>query len=301
LENKNIKIFVSYSWDSEEHKKWVLKLADDLSQYIHVSLDQYDLSAGKPINLFVEEKIKESDKVLILMTPEYASRADKRVKGAGYEYSIINTDLARNLEIYKDKSKYIPILRSGNDNKSIPVYLKQFYYHDMRTDSHYDEKFRDLLKVLSDQPIIPRPLISDRNIFFKQASLDKDNLDFSLMDKIKLLIPDSTKHIILHEELINLSDKTVKTFGSDNYLNLNDLPNSENFQKTINDYEQDIDEFLDVLIVLLYYREYIKFELIEEMFLKILYNKKNATNGYSYIWNHISDYPALISLYELEY
>lgn len=297
--DKNIKVFISYSWDSEEHKMWVFKLADELSKFVHVFLDQYDLTAGKIINLYAEEKIKESDKVLIVMTPEYAMKANKRVKGAGYEYSIINTDLAKNLEIYKDKIKYIPILKSGKENESIPIYLQQFYYLDMRDDTKYDEKFTELLKVLSDKPIKTRPQISNENIIITQTNIVNSHLDIDLVDKIKTLMPDSTKHILLHDELIRLTHKTVKKLTSDIYLNTTDIPNSENFQTIITEYEKDIQEFLDVLIVLLNYSEYIKFDHIEEMFLKILYNKHNETEGYKYIWRHISDYPTLICLYAI--
>ena len=40
-----ISIFISYSWDSEEHKEWTLHLANRLEEFreVHVTLDQYDL------------------------------------------------------------------------------------------------------------------------------------------------------------------------------------------------------------------------------------------------------------------
>jgi hypothetical protein len=31
-----LKIFISYSWDSEDHKAWVRKLADDLEEHDEV-------------------------------------------------------------------------------------------------------------------------------------------------------------------------------------------------------------------------------------------------------------------------
>jgi len=41
-------VFISYSWDSEAHKEWVLNLANNLIKNgIGVLLDQYDPSAGK--------------------------------------------------------------------------------------------------------------------------------------------------------------------------------------------------------------------------------------------------------------
>lgn len=39
--------FISYSWDDEEHKKWVKEFADRLlSDGINAVVDQYDLSLG---------------------------------------------------------------------------------------------------------------------------------------------------------------------------------------------------------------------------------------------------------------
>lgn len=44
------KTFISYAWDSEEHKNWVLKLASDLRRHgVDTILDQWDVRLGNDL------------------------------------------------------------------------------------------------------------------------------------------------------------------------------------------------------------------------------------------------------------
>jgi hypothetical protein len=87
-----IKVFISYSWDDEIHKTWVLKIADKLvCNGIFVYLDRYDLKAGKDITHFMENSLKYADKVLLIMTPNFKNKAEKRKGGVGHETSIGNS------------------------------------------------------------------------------------------------------------------------------------------------------------------------------------------------------------------
>lgn len=79
-------IFISYSWDNEDHKEWVFKLANGLvNNGIDVLLDQYDLSAGNEMTYFME-KAMTADKVVIILAPNYKLKADNREGGVGYEH-----------------------------------------------------------------------------------------------------------------------------------------------------------------------------------------------------------------------
>ena len=47
MESEIKKAFISYAWDNEEHKNWVLKLASDLRHHgIDAILDQWDARLG---------------------------------------------------------------------------------------------------------------------------------------------------------------------------------------------------------------------------------------------------------------
>ena len=54
MAEQNKKVFISYSWDSEEHKNWVLKLATDLRSHgVDVIFDQWDARLGKDLPFFL--------------------------------------------------------------------------------------------------------------------------------------------------------------------------------------------------------------------------------------------------------
>lgn len=49
------KVFISYAWESEEHREWVKALADRLlADGIEAIVDQYDLGLGNRLSQFME-------------------------------------------------------------------------------------------------------------------------------------------------------------------------------------------------------------------------------------------------------
>lgn len=166
-ENKEIppKVFISYSWDNEEHKNWVLNLANNLAKNgIEPILDRYELRAGANAPYFMETALKESDKVLIIFTENYQVKAMKRSGGVGYEYSILNADICKNIT---DNKKYIPILRSGTNETSIPPFLQQLISIYMKDDSKYNEQIKEVLHCIFDKPLIPKPEIGNKPDYLK--------------------------------------------------------------------------------------------------------------------------------------
>lgn len=155
-------IFISYSWDSEEHQKWVLDLANMLFKSgVDVILDKYELKPGKSIPYFVETAIKKADKILMLFTPNYKLKAEKRAGGVGYEYSIMNS------ELYKDQTnneRIIPVLRNGESIDSIPEFMQQYIHIDMRNDDNFENSFKDLLREILDEPEFVKPKIGSNKI-----------------------------------------------------------------------------------------------------------------------------------------
>lgn len=147
-------VFIHYSWDNEENKKWALFLANRLiSDGVEVYFDQYDLKLGSNNNYFME-KISKADKVLLIMTPEYKNKADERKSGIGYEYQIISTEFSKNIAV---NHKFIPVLRKGTSSDSIPVFLQSYLFLDMSTDNEFERKYLELLKNIYDEPLIKKP------------------------------------------------------------------------------------------------------------------------------------------------
>ena len=154
---ENPKVFISYSWDDEEHKIWVLNFASRLRDNgIEVILDRYELQAGKNIPHFMEKSLEEADKVLVVFTENYKLKADGRNGGVGYEYSILNNDIYKNIA---KNSKYIPILKNGTFETSVPSFMQQFIAIDMTDDSQYEEKIKEVTLALYNKPIIEKPVV----------------------------------------------------------------------------------------------------------------------------------------------
>lgn len=78
-------IFVSYSWETPEHKEWVFHLSERLrKEGINVILDRWDLPLGGDRTYFMENSVRISDFVLLVCTPTYAQKSNGRVGGVGY-------------------------------------------------------------------------------------------------------------------------------------------------------------------------------------------------------------------------
>jgi|GEM_PF-3234015 len=159
------KVFISYSWDNdEEHKKWVLNFAYKLAENgVEPILDRF-LSPGESIDYFMEKALRESDKVLIIFTENYNLKAMNREGGVGVEYSILNAELCKNIT---DNKKYIPILRKGRRETSIPLFLQQLMAIYMKDDSKFDEQFKEVLHCIFEKPLIPKPKIGKKPNYLK--------------------------------------------------------------------------------------------------------------------------------------
>ena len=162
-EGKTISVFISYSWDDERHKKWVLNLANRLNDSgIYVILDRFDLNPGDPITHFMENSVNQADKVLLVMTPNYKEKADNRIGGVGYEYSMIIQELYERPE----NKKIIPIRRNGKYDECAPNFLKQYFSHDMTNDATFETDFDYLLRIIKGEdirPVSPQPVQSPTN------------------------------------------------------------------------------------------------------------------------------------------
>ncbi|WP_018343897.1 toll/interleukin-1 receptor domain-containing protein [Cytophaga aurantiaca] len=176
IENSEVKkgksgnpiVFISYSWDDEQHKEWVLNLANRLcSDGIDVILDRFYLKAGKNLPHFVEQSIEKSERIIIVFTPNYKLKADKRVGGVGYEYSIMNSDLYNN---QTDNEKVIPVLRAGSQEESIPTFMQQFIHIDTRNNVNFENSYVDLLREIYNEPAIQKPKLGAKPTFERKTT-----------------------------------------------------------------------------------------------------------------------------------
>ena len=90
---ENPKVFISYCGSNEEYINKVVDFAKRLrSNGIDVVLDQFQMKLGNDMNNFMEKCINDKTitNVLILLSPDYKTKADSRSGGAGIETQIIS-------------------------------------------------------------------------------------------------------------------------------------------------------------------------------------------------------------------
>lgn len=169
------KVFISYSWDSDEHKLWVRSFATRLRKDgIDVILDRWHAVPGDQLPRFMEEAVRESDFVLCICTPNYKERSDKRGGGVGYEGDVMTSEVFIN----RDHRKFIPVLRTGEWQYTGPVWLQGKYYIDLRDDPYSEQNYQDLLATLHNRREEPPPIGSDPA---PKSENDHDDLNKSII------------------------------------------------------------------------------------------------------------------------
>ena len=148
------KVFISYSHDSPEHKQWVSELGTKLRHNgIDAILDQWDLGPGDDITLFMESGLVDSDRVLVVCTDTYVSKANAGEGGVGYERMIVTAQLIQNL----GTNKFIPVIRQASGEEKTPTFLATRMYIDLRDESQFETEFDKLLHELHQVPIVQKP------------------------------------------------------------------------------------------------------------------------------------------------
>jgi hypothetical protein len=148
--------FISYSWDDADHKDWVLKLAIALqSAGVEVLLDQWEAHLGMDLTAFMEQAISRSQYVLLICTPLFCQEANNRRGGVGYEQLIVTGEILDGSPA--SQKKFVPILRRGEVNESLPSYLKSRLFLDFRHDDHFDDAVETLLRHIHAVPLRKKP------------------------------------------------------------------------------------------------------------------------------------------------
>lgn len=163
------KVFISYSWDSEEHKYWVLELAERLTRNgIYVNLDVWRTAPGDSITQFMEKAIMESDFTLVICTKKYYEKSIGRQDGVGYEQQIISSYLLRN----RNSRQFIPIVKEGEfsskENCFIPLFLLGMISIGMREIDDFESAFENLLRAIYKMPKFVAPELGNKPSFLFQ-------------------------------------------------------------------------------------------------------------------------------------
>lgn len=144
---------------------------------IDAILDQWELELGKPIPSFMGKSIEISDRVICIMTPSYKtkSNAEEPKGGVAYESSIMAAETIKNIST----TKFIPLLREGNDNNAIPDFLIGRTYIDMRNDNSFEDRLEELLRNIYNEPKDKKPPIGKKPEYVENKNKEK-NIEIEL-------------------------------------------------------------------------------------------------------------------------
>lgn len=150
----SISVFVSYAVETDAHNNRVLQFVNKLKMNgIDVCVFN-DMKLGERFTTFME-RIDSCDFTLVICTPEYKKRADKRSGGVGYEWNIVTSSVASAF----DERRFIPILFSGDWDTSMPIWAKGKRGVDFRFG--FDGEFETLLDAFEEYETMRRVEILD--------------------------------------------------------------------------------------------------------------------------------------------
>ncbi|MDF2958610.1 MAG: protein-transrane prediction [Paenibacillus sp.] len=170
-ESKVPLVFISYCWTSEEHKEWILKLAERLISQsgVDVILDRWHGVIGQDRFLFMEESIERADKVLVICDKNYCEKANNRLGGVGTESQIITPELYRDTK----QDKFIPIslVQEKNGDYLLPNFFKSRFALGMINPQNFESDYKVLERLIWQEPELKPPARGERPNFSKNESV----------------------------------------------------------------------------------------------------------------------------------
>ncbi len=172
------KVFISYSHDTQEHKKWVLELASRLrNNGIDAILDQFELQPGDDIPHFMEKHLSTSSKILMICTEKYVDKANKGQGGVGYEKMIVTSNLMKRI----DENKIIPLIRQVASTE-VPTFLRSKLFINFSNKDDYEFAYDELVRTIHDSPLFKKPEVGNNP--FKPIEKEKIDGDIDFLHSI---------------------------------------------------------------------------------------------------------------------
>lgn len=179
MSSKQEKVFISYSWDSDEHQEWIAYLVRSLRMEGYAADFDRNITANSTVNLnrMMVEQIKDNDFVILVVTEKYAERADSFSGGVGVESELL-------LSVVKNsRDKIILIIKQpGISPKKVPFYLEGFHYFDFSGIS-FKDSFEELIHRLQKTPKFDIGEVGEKRL---RQSIIPNVSDKDLSNKYKL-------------------------------------------------------------------------------------------------------------------
>lgn len=159
-QDQRVKVFISYSHDSEIHRRKVLNLANRLrNEGIDAQLDQY-LEHAPPAegwSAWMVDEVEAATFVLVICTPKYYQRfrrkgAPTAGRGVAWEGAIIYQTI---YDSFTRNTKFVPIgFKPQHDlREHTPMPLRATNFYNVSNDDEYKKLYRHL----TGQPENPAP------------------------------------------------------------------------------------------------------------------------------------------------
>lgn len=269
-------VFISYSWDNEAHKQWVLNLSKDLREKfrIYTLLDRYN-RGGDDLLTFMQKGLKRADRVLIIGTPNYKNKLEN-ASGGGVKFE----DQVITISLYKEmgSKKFVPVLREGAFSDSFNELIETRLGYDLSNDGSYEERLQELAADLWGTPINVAPALGPKPNFtpaahILQQVIPESKEDFVAIVKSYLLEPN--KQILL-TDLIEIEAKKAFNIIIEK-ADYRDIQNASTFASFFEIHQQAVENLMSIVIPL------VRFGSIEQQQLlvdaMILLCKKPFVNG----------------------
>jgi hypothetical protein len=151
------KVFISYSHDDQAHKKWVLELAQRLrNSGVDAILDQFRVSLGEDLGSFMEKSVAESDRIIMVCSDTYVTKANDGLGGVGYEKMIMTAEYMNQI----DTKKVIPLIRQ-NGTHNVPTFLTSRLHINFSRKDEFELQFDNLLREIHEAPLFKEPAVGN--------------------------------------------------------------------------------------------------------------------------------------------
>ncbi|MBP7050115.1 MAG: toll/interleukin-1 receptor domain-containing protein [Phycisphaerae bacterium] len=175
-----VRVFISYSHDSPEHSDGVLRFANALRSHgVDAELDQFHSEKIVDWPRWCNEQTsrEHSDFVICVCTAEYRRHIEGKVppergKGAYWEGALLDDDL------YDEKGncRIVPVLLDNEPESSIPRFLRGWTYCRLSSFVLTDSGYETLLRILTGQPRIVKPVLGTVPVLSVQLPQSKTAL-----------------------------------------------------------------------------------------------------------------------------
>ncbi len=189
----SIKVFVSYSEDTQQNKEWVVRLVNKLRAVYGINAKADAIDTVNDLNKMMIEGIRDSDKIIIVLTKEYTRKAEAYEAGVGKETRLLSN------AVFNNNNKIVIVKK---ENCNVPYYLQGFKYVNC-SGGLTDDKLEELVRHLQGMPEYESVPINKnpKRVTSKQICDDED-----LIPDLRIISPKEEEKF-LEEEFVQANTK----------------------------------------------------------------------------------------------